>query len=76
GKLASSAGNDLVTQARDIGGVKVLIAQVDPSVASDLRTLQDQLKNKLGSGCVLIGVVNGDKVGLIAGVTADLTGRV
>jgi alanyl-tRNA synthetase len=76
GKLAASAGDDLVLQAQIIGGVKVLITQVDPAVATDLRALQDQLKNKLGSGLVLIGVASGDKVSLIAGVTADLTTRV
>jgi alanyl-tRNA synthetase len=76
GKLASSAGDDLASQAQEIGGVKVLIAALDPAVAGDLRALQDQLKNKLGSGLVLLGTAAGEKVSLIAGVTADLTGKV
>jgi alanyl-tRNA synthetase len=76
GKLASSAGSDLAGQARDIKGVKVLAAQVDGVSGNDLRSLLDQLKSKLGSGIVLLGAAGGDKVSLIAGVTADLTGKI
>ncbi|MGH8506319.1 MAG: DHHA1 domain-containing protein, partial [Stenotrophobium sp.] len=76
GKLASSAGSDLASQARQIKGVNVLSARVDDVSGNDLRTLLDQLKNKLGSGIVLLGAASGDKVSLIAGVTADLTGKV
>ncbi|TXH05351.1 MAG: alanine--tRNA ligase, partial [Nevskiaceae bacterium] len=76
GKMASAAGGDLAAQAKTIKGVKVLAAQVDGVEGNDLRTLMDQLKNKLGSGIVLLGAVNGEKVGLIAGVTSDLTGKV
>jgi alanyl-tRNA synthetase len=76
GKLASSAGDDLAGQARQIKGVKVLAARVDGIEGNDLRNLLDQLKNKLGSGIVLLGSAGGAKVSLIAGVTADLTARV
>ena len=76
GKLASSAGSDLAGQAREIKGVKVLSARVDGVEGNDLRTLLDQLKNKLGSGIVLLGTASGAKVSLIAGVTADLTAKV
>ncbi|WP_028080650.1 alanine--tRNA ligase [Solimonas soli] len=76
GKLASSAGSDLAAQAQDIKGVKLLAAKLDGVDGNDLRTLMDQLKNKLGSGIVVLGSANGDKVSLIAGVTADLTGKV
>ncbi|WP_029921256.1 alanine--tRNA ligase [Nevskia soli] len=76
GKLASSAGSDLAGQARDIKGVKVLSARVDGVEGNDLRTLMDQLKNKLGSGVVLLGSASGAKVSLIAGVSADLTAKV
>ena len=76
GKLASSAGSDLASQAREIKGVKVLSARVDGVEGNDLRSLMDQLKNKLGSGVVLLGTAAGAKVSLIAGVTADLTARV
>jgi alanyl-tRNA synthetase len=75
-KLASSAGSDLAGQARQIKDVKVLAARVDGVEGNDLRNLLDQLKNKLGSGIVLLGAANGPKVSLIAGVTADLTSRV
>src|SRR3546814_17529334 len=71
GKLASSAGSDLASQAQDIKGVKLLAAKLDDMGGNDLRTLMDQLKNKLGSGIVLLGSASGDKVSLIAGVTAD-----
>ena len=75
GKLASTTGGELVAQAQDIGGIKVLIATIE-SDGGDLRPLLDQLKNKLGSGIVLLGAVVGEKVSLIAGVTADLTAKV
>jgi alanyl-tRNA synthetase len=76
GKMASAAGGDLAAQAKDIKGVKVLAAKLDGVEGNDLRTLMDQLKSKLGSGIVLLGSASGDKVSLIAGVTADLTGKV
>ena len=75
GKLAAGQGNDLVSQAQDIKGVKLLAAVVE-SDANGLRTLMDQLKNKLGSGIVLLGAAADGKASLIAGVTADLTGKV
>ncbi len=76
GKMASAAGGDLASQAKDVKGVKVIAAKLDGVEGNDLRTLLDQLKDKLGSGIVLLGSANGDKVSLIAGVTADLTGKV
>ena len=76
GKLASAAGSDLVSQAKDIAGVKVLVSKLDGVEAGDLRTLLDQLKNKIGSGIVVLGTAAGGKVSLIAGVTADLTNKV
>ncbi|MGQ0697054.1 MAG: alanine--tRNA ligase [Panacagrimonas sp.] len=75
-KLASSAGGDLVSQARDVKGVKVIAAKVDGVDGNELRSLMDQLKDKLKSGIVLLGSVSGPKVSLIAGVTADLTDKV
>ncbi|WP_020650508.1 alanine--tRNA ligase [Solimonas variicoloris] len=76
GKLASSAGSDLAAQAQEIKGVKLLAAQLDGVEGNDLRVLMDQLKNKLGSGIVVLGSVSGEKVSLIAGVTSDLTAKV
>ena len=76
GKLASSAGGDLASQAREIKGVKVIAAQVDGVDGNELRNLMDQLKDRLQSGIVLLGSASGPKVSLIAGVTSDLTGKV
>ena len=76
GKLASSAGSDLASQARDIQGVKVLSASLDGVDPKALRDTVDQLKNKLGSGVVILAVPGDDKVALVAGVTRDVTDRV
>ena len=76
GKMASSAGNDLASQTQDIKGVKLLAAQVEGVDGNGLRTLLDQLKNKLGSGIVVLGAASEGKASLIVGVTADLTAKV
>ena len=75
-KLASSAGGDLTAGAVDVGGIKVLAANVDGADAKSLRDTLDQVKNKLGSGVILLSAVEGDKVALAAGVTKDLTDRI
>ncbi len=75
-RLAASAGDELAGQAKLVHGVKVLSTIVEGVDGGELRGLLDQLKNKLGSGVVLLGVAAGGKVSLIAGVTADLTARV
>jgi alanyl-tRNA synthetase len=75
GKLASSAGSDLASQAKEVAGVKVLAAQLDGADGKSLRTTMDQLKNKLGSAVILLSAVDGDKISLVAGVTDDLTGQ-
>ncbi|GAB2780087.1 alanine--tRNA ligase [Halomonas shantousis] len=75
-KLASAAGSDMLAEARDVAGIKVLARQVEGVSGKELRNLLDQLKQKLGSGVLVLGVSDGDKVSLIAGVTQDLTGRV
>jgi alanyl-tRNA synthetase len=76
GRLASSAGQDLGAQAREVRGVKLLSAPVDGVDIAGLRGLLDQLKQKLGSAVVVLGSGAGGKVALIAGVTPDLTGKV
>ena len=77
-KLASAAGSDLLSQATEVAGVKVLATRLEGVSAKELRNVLDQLKNKLGSGIVVLGVADKEagKVSLIAGVTDDLTGRV
>ncbi|BBM02499.1 alanine--tRNA ligase [Microbulbifer sp. GL-2] len=74
-KLASGAGGDLTAQALDIGGFKLLAASIDGADPKSLRDLADQMKNKLGSGVVLLAAPGEDKVALVAAVTQDLTGR-
>lgn len=75
-KLASSAGGDLASQAVDVNGAKVLAASLDGADPKSLRDTVDQLKNKLGSGVILLAAVDGDKIALTAGVTKDLTEKV
>lgn len=68
-KLASQAGNDLVSLAVDVNGIKVLAANLEGADPKSLRETADQLKNKLGKAAVVIATVNGDKVSLVASVT-------
>ena len=75
-KLASSSSGDILDKAIKIGDVSVLSAVVEGADAKTLRDMADQIKSRIGSGVVLLGAVNDDKVALIAGVTKDLTGRV
>lgn len=72
-KLAVSAGSDLSAQALEVAGIKVLAARLDNADPKSLRGMVDQLKNKLGSGVVLLAAVSADKAVLIAGVTSELT---
>jgi alanyl-tRNA synthetase len=74
-KLASAQGNDLAGQTQEIKGVKLLAAKLEGADAKRLRETLDQIKNKLGSGIVVLGTAQGEKVSLIAGVTDDLTKR-
>jgi len=76
GQLASSRGGDLLSQAQDIDGIKVLAARLDGVDPKSLRDTMDQLKNKLGSAAVVLATVQGDKVSLVAGVTKDQIDRV
>jgi len=75
-KMAAVQGSDLLSQTQDINGVKVLIAQIEGVEPKALRDAMDQLRNQLGSGVVMLGVIEGDKASVVAGVTKDLTARV
>jgi len=75
-KQASLAGADLVSQAVDYNGVKALIANLEGVEAKSLRGMVDDLKNKMGSGIILLATASDNKVSLIAGVTKDLVGQV
>ncbi len=63
-------------KSQDINGTKVLIAGLEGADSKNLRTMVDDIKNQMGSGIVLLANVADGKVGLIAGVTKDLTGKV
>jgi alanyl-tRNA synthetase len=75
-KLASGQGQDIAAQAVDVKGAKVLAAAIDGADAKTLRETMDKLKDKLKSAAIVLGAVSEGKVALIAGVTADLTGKV
>ena len=76
GKLASSQGDELLAQAVDVGGLKVLAAKLDGADAKTLRDTLDKLKDKLKTAAIVLAAVDGDKVQLAAGVTKDSTGKV
>ncbi|MBI2306707.1 MAG: alanine--tRNA ligase [Rhodocyclales bacterium] len=75
-KLASSQGDDLAAQAAEVKGIKVLAATLEGADVATLRETMDKLKDKLKSAAIVLAAVDGDKVSLIAGVTADLTAKV
>ncbi len=74
-KVASSQGDDLASQADDVGGVKVLAAALEGADVKTLRETLDKLKDMLKSAAIVLGTSEGGKVTLIAGVTADLTSK-
>jgi alanyl-tRNA synthetase len=75
-KFAGSQGDDLALQAVDVKGAKVLAAVLEGADAKALRETMDKLKDRLKSAAIVLGAVDGGKVALIAGVTADLTAKV
>jgi len=75
-KLAASRGDELADQAADVKGVKVLAAALDGADAKALRETLDKLKDRLKSAAIVLAAVEGGKVTLIAGVTADLTSKI
>jgi alanyl-tRNA synthetase len=75
-KLASSQGDELVAQAVDVKGIKVVAATLQGADAKALRETLDKLKDKLKTAAIVLAAVDGGKVQLAAGVTADSVGRV
>jgi alanyl-tRNA synthetase len=75
-KSASSSVGSASERVKDVRGVKVLAHRVDNLERSQMRTLIDQLRDKLGSGVVVLGSASDGKVSLIVGVTKDLTSRI
>ena len=75
-KLASTRGGELIDQATDIDGLKVLAVKLDGADPKSLRDTADRLKDKLGTAAIVLATVKDDKVSLVAGVTKDSTDRV
>jgi alanyl-tRNA synthetase len=75
-KLAMGQGQDLASQAVDVKGAKLLVATLEGADAKTLRETMDKLKDKLKSAAIVLAAVGDGKVSLIAGVTADLTGKI
>jgi len=75
-KLASAQGDEMLNQAVDINGVKVLAALLEGADSKTLRETLDKLKDKLKSAAIVLAAVTDGKVSLIAGVTADATAKV
>ncbi|MFG6429253.1 alanine--tRNA ligase [Roseateles sp. LYH14W] len=75
-KLASAQGDELMAQAVDVKGIKVLAARLEGADAKTLRETMDKLKDKLKTAAIVLAAVDGDKVQIAAGVTADSVGKV
>ena len=75
-KLAAGQGDELATKAVDVKGIKVLAATLDGADVTALRETMDKLKDKLKTAAIVLASVTDGKVSLIAGVTADSTGKV
>jgi len=73
GELASGGARDLLAEAVEVSGVKVLAARIDGVDSRALRDAADKLRDQLGSGVVVLGAVEEGKVRLVAGVSRDLT---
>ena len=75
-KSASSSAANIGDKVKEVRGIKVLAHRADNLERPQMRTLVDQLRDKLGSGVVVVGSASDGNVSLIAGVTKDLTGRI
>ena len=74
-KLSNIEAGSLVSNVKEINGVKVLVAKVQATDMNNLRAMADDLKQKLDSVIIVLGSAQGDKVNLIAGVTKDYIER-
>lgn len=74
--MAAAESANIMGKAQEINGVKVLIAAMEGADSKNLRTMVDDIKNQMGSGVVMLANISDGKVGLIAGVTKDLIGKV
>jgi alanyl-tRNA synthetase len=77
GKLAAAQGDELLTQAVDVKGIKLLVAKLEGADAKTLRDTMDKLKDKLKTTAVIVlAAIDGEKVNIAAGVTADTLGKI
>ena len=76
GKLASAQGDELLTKAVEVLGVRVLAARLEGADAKTLRDTMDKLKDKLKTAVIVLAAVDGEKVQIAVGVTADTVGKV
>jgi alanyl-tRNA synthetase len=75
-KSASASAANISEKIKEVRGIKVLAHRVDNLERPQMRTLVDQLRDKVGSGVVVLGSATNGNVSLIAGVTKDLTNRI
>jgi alanyl-tRNA synthetase len=76
GKLASAQGDEMLTQAVEVNGVKVLVAMLEGADTKTLRETMDKLKDKLKTAVIVLAAIEDDKVQIAAGVTPESTGKV
>jgi alanyl-tRNA synthetase len=75
-RLAKSRAQDLVAGAREVAGIPVVVNRLDGLDAEGLRTVVDSVRERLGSGVIVLGAVTNNTTNLVSAVTKDLTGRV
>jgi alanyl-tRNA synthetase len=75
-RLATAQTQDYFSEVQDVNGVKVLALHLQDFDRKGLRSFVDTAKDRLGSGVVVVGTAEDDKVALVAGVTKDLTDRI
>jgi alanyl-tRNA synthetase len=75
GRLNASRAGELLEQAREVAGVRVLAVRVDGADGKGLREMADQLRERLTSGVIILGSAAGGKANLLVAVTRDLAGR-
>ncbi|WP_027407906.1 alanine--tRNA ligase [Anoxybacteroides tepidamans] len=71
-RLSNMEAANLVNKVKEVNGINVLASKVNAADMNSLRTMMDELKQKIGSGVIVLASVQGEKVNLIAGVTKDL----
>ena len=74
-KLNANQSKDIIHDIKQVKGVNILVKRLDNQRPENLRDLMDKLKESIGSGIILLASVNGEKITLVSGVTADLIDR-